>query len=179
MKRQQEYALLMAMDDAIKNRINEMKEEMLDSWAADGITSAEVDFAGRRLGKVGIRRTETLVPVVTDPEEFGGFAREAFRKEVVTIDAALLPPEVLQELADNYGAVSACEVETDWRSEVCCTPDGRVVTRDGEPVPGTCAVSKTTRTLAFTKEKGIGYGDILRDARESLPQAIKMLEGVR
>lgn len=175
---QDEYAILAAMADAIKERQKVLKEEIGETWEAAGITSAEVDIMGRRLGKLGVRRTEKSTPVVVDAEAFEPFEREHFRVEHVEVDASKLPASVLQTLQETYDCISAWEDELDWRGAVYDTPAG-AMTADGEVVPGVAFVHDTDRTLAFVKEKGVGYADILSDANKAaaLPQAVARLRG--
>ena len=176
MKKQEEYAILKAMGEAIEKRQKVLRQEMLDSWAADGITSAEVDLNGRRLGKVTVKRSDTTAFAVVDEGEFAHFADERFTREVIHVDAAKLPPEVLQMLADTFDCVSASLETVDWRSSCVETPAG-VMTTDGEPVPGVVAVHTPKRVLEWRKDPGISAEDVLVDAKQAaaLPQVVGLL----
>lgn len=179
MRKQEQLAVLKAMEEVIAKRKDELTAEMRDMWSADGITGAEVDLNGRRLGKASLKRIDTTRFVVVDEDAFAPFADERFTAESIVIDAAKLPPEVLQMLSEQYGAVEAIEDMADWRNSVIETPAG-VVTTDGEVVPGVVAVHDVKRIVEWRKDKGITAEDVLNDAVSAsmLPvQTVNLLEG--
>ena len=152
------YAIADSADkEIVATLVDKIKPALIDLMEDGKADTLAATLGDKRIGRVSLCRRTSESWEIADHGLFDPFAEENLMVETVTVDASVLPDDVLHALHEVYPeAVKVDRGLCDWASRVTSTPAGPVLDT-GELVPGVALVEHETSYLRFTPNSKDGW----------------------